>query len=230
MKIEIAIVEDESYYLDQVSTLIEHWTKKNYCQVNIYGFTSSESFLSSFHTRYDLIFLDIELGGSNGLNLARRLRSSGYSGAIVFLTSYQEYVFEGYNVKALNYLLKPVNYNMVKSCLDTVNTMVNDDNYIYRYRDTIIKIPYHEIIYLSSCNHRTEIITTKRTFRQPGALRNIISYLPPRFEQCHRTTVVNMQHVIQVTGHNVTLSNYILMPISGTFIENIRRAFVAQIN
>lgn len=56
-------------------------------------------------------FLDIQMGQMNGIEVAKRLRESGYQGIIVFLTAFREYVFRGYEVRALNYLLKPVKEN-----------------------------------------------------------------------------------------------------------------------
>lgn len=229
MQLNIGILEDESYFAEELTNHIQYWEKQNYCQVHIVIFDSCDSLLSSQNYSFDLLFLDIQLPDGNGLELAKTLRSNGYTGEMIILTSYQEYVFEGYHVRAMNYLLKPTQYDAIKNCLDTILSIVNDENYIYRHRDTIIKIPYYNIICLNSANHKTEIITTTRTYTQPEPLRKILNYLPEQFEQCHRTSIINMQHVLQIAGRNITLSNHMVIPASCTYIENIRAAFVAQI-
>ncbi len=229
MQLNIGIVEDDSVFLKELSSYIRLWEKRNYCQVEIFTYLSCESFQAEEKLQFDLIFMDIELQDGNGVKLAKELRRKEYTGELVFLTSFQEYVFEGYHVRALNYLLKPIQYDKIKTCLDIVLSIVNDENYIYRYRDTIIKIPYHNIICISSANHKTEIVTLEGNYIQSEPLRSIIKYLPRQFEQCHRTTIINMQHVLQISGKDIMLSNHMIIPASNTYIENIRAAFIEQI-
>ncbi|MCD8076754.1 MAG: response regulator [Lachnospiraceae bacterium] len=68
----------------------------------------------------DIYFLDIQLGDMLGLDIAKDLRSHGYQGVIIFLTVFREYVFHGYEVHAMNYLLKPVKEESLYLCLDEV--------------------------------------------------------------------------------------------------------------
>lgn len=229
MQLNIGILEDDSAFAEELSSHIHLWEKQNYCKVEIYTFGTCEAFEKSEIMLFDLIFLDIQLPDGNGLELAKTIRTNGYTGELIFLTSYQEYVFEGYHVRAMDYLLKPTRYEVIENCLNTIFSMFNDENYIYRYKDTIIKIPYHSIICFTSSNHTTEIVTISGTFTQRESLRNILKYLPSQFEQCHRTVVINMQHVMQITTKDITLSNNMVIHASKTFIENIRAAFIAQI-
>lgn len=229
MQLNIGIVEDDPHYTNELTSLIQYWEKQNYCQISLNTYGGSTDFQQELDNSFDLIFLDIQLTDGNGVDLAKLLRENGYRGEIVFLTSFREYVFEGYNVHALNYLLKPTSFESIKNCLDTVYATVNDENYIFRYRDSIVKIPYHNIIYFSSSNHHTEIYTEDQTYMQSDSLRSVIQHLPAQFVQCHRTTIINIQHVLQISGKNITLSNHMVIPASLTYIDIIRTAFVAQI-
>lgn len=229
MQLNIGIVEDDPHYANELSSLINRWEKQNYCQISLNTYGGSRAFRKDMHNSFDLIFFDIQLKDGNGVELAKLLRENGYRGEIVFLTSFREYVFEGYNVHALNYLLKPASFESIKSCLDTAYATVNDENYIFRFRSNIVKIPYHNIIYFSSSNHHTEIFTEDQIYIQAEPLRNIIQHLPAQFVQCHRTTIINIQHVLQLSGKELTLSNHTVLPVSLTYIDVIRNAFVAQI-
>ena len=74
----------------------------------------------------DLFFSDIELNCNNsftGIDACKQLRESGYTGIIIFLTAFKEYVFDGYDVQAFNYLLKPINYGTINNCLDKFNSL-----------------------------------------------------------------------------------------------------------
>lgn len=229
MQVNVGIVEDEPFYLEQLKSNIKRWQTENYCQVNINSFSSCQSLISYKRKNLDIIFMDIQLPDGTGVELAKTLRKADFTGQLVFLTAFKEYVFEGYQVHALNYLLKPVQYDDVRECLNTVYSTLNDENYIYRYRDTFIKIPYYHILYLSSSNHKVAISTIdKCTYWQSDSLNNIIKYLPTQFQQCHRTTIVNMHHVMQIRGKELELSNRNVIPISDPYLKTIRSAFVAQ--
>ena len=228
MQLNIGIVEDEPHFTGELLKHIDRWQADNYCAVKVQDFGSCQDFLSCRGRKFDVIFLDIQLPDGTGVELAKTLRKSQYKGEIVFLTAFQEYVFEGYQVRALNYLLKPTGYEPVRECLDTVFLALNDENYIYRYRDEIIKIPYHEILYLTSANHRIVIFSRKRTYLQTDLLRNVIKYLPQQFAQCHRTTVVNMHHVIQIRSKELVLSDKSVLPVSESYLGRVRSTFVAQ--
>lgn len=230
MHINVGIVEDDPLYTKELSEKIHQWENQNYCKIQLTAFDSVEAVLSNGFHPFDLLFLDIQLKDGNGVDLAKQMRENNYTGELVFLTSFQEYVFEGYHVHALNYLLKPASYESIKNCLDSVFSNIHDDNYIYRYRDCVVRLPYHSIIYFSSSNHQTAIhTTTGETLLQTESLRNILQHLPDQFVRCHRTTVINMQHVLQISSRDITLSNHLLLPASVTYIDEIRAAFIAQI-
>ena len=228
MQLNIGIVEDEPHFTEDLKKHIDCWQAQNYCAVKVQAFGSCHDFLSCAGKKFDVVFLDIQLPDGTGVELAKTLRRGQYKGEIVFLTAFKEYVFEGYQVRALNYLLKPTGYEPVRECLDTVFSALHDENYIYRYRDEIIKIPYHDILYLTSAGHRIVIFTKERTYLQTDLLRNVIHYLPQQFAQCHRTTVVNMHHVIQIRSKELVLSDKSVLPVSESYLGSVRSTFVAQ--
>ena len=117
MKIHVCIIEDEEQYSSLLKEMLRKWQDENSVVLSISLFSSGKDFLAGKELCFDLIFLDIQLGGCSGIEIARRMREQGYEGEIVFLTAYQEYVFEGYNVRALNYFLKPIRYEQLDSCM-----------------------------------------------------------------------------------------------------------------
>ena len=115
MIINAAILEDNILFANQLKNLILIWADKNSHNFNIDVFNSAENLISgnTKYTYYDVIFMDIQLqpdvpSAITGMDIAKKLRLSGFDNDIIFITSYQEYVFEGYNVNAFNFLLKPI--------------------------------------------------------------------------------------------------------------------------
>ena len=133
MKIHVCIIEDEEQYSSLLKEMLRKWQDENSAVLSISLFSSGKDFLAGKETGFDLIFLDIQLGGCSGIEIARRMRVQGYEGEIVFLTAYQEYVFEGYNVRALNYFLKPIRYEQLDSCMQYVTRRLSASCFICRH-------------------------------------------------------------------------------------------------
>lgn len=229
MKIHIGIIEDEVFYKEQLIEQLDKWALENSREIMYHTETSGEDFLSRLPKQLDILFLDIQLTGINGVELAQHLRDKHYSYEIVFLTAFREYVFEGYQVRALNYLLKPVSYIDIKKCMNVILEQLKVEHYIFRSRQTIYKIPYSNILYFTSCKHYAEIVTTEMTYHHLEALKNILIHLPPQFMQCHRTTIVNVQHIQCINGTLITMSNGATLPVSKTYLESIRNGILNSI-
>jgi len=229
VQIKVCVIENEKHFMNQLIEVLKKWEFDSSCQLVLSLFDSGGQFWNEKHIDYDIIFLDIQLGDSNGVAIAQKLRQRQYKKEIVFLTAFKEYVFEGYNVQAMHYLLKPIAYEPVKRCMDIILKNASDTDYIYRYKGNISRIPFNEIIYFTSCNHQIEIATVKESLRQAETFRKILTGLPEQFHQCHRTTTVNLNHVSKIFGHNIYLSNGCILPISQTYLFEIQNAFLNYI-
>jgi two-component system, LytTR family, response regulator LytT len=97
-----------------------------------------------------------------------------------------------------------------------------------RTRSEMYKIPYKEILYISSSNHSIEIITEKEKFRQMISLREVLSHLPAYFQQCHRTIIINMKKVTCLTDNWVVLNGKEELPVGKKYLEKIRSTFLSQ--
>lgn len=228
---KIAIVENENLYTKNLQMLLEQWSKEKHTALDISCYENGTAFFSAAQSKtFDLVFMDIQMEEMDGINCAKNLRAMGFNGNIVFLTSFSEYVFEGYNVQALNYLLKPASYEKVSGCLDYTYRTLHNDLYTFPRGNEIMRIPYSKIIYFSSANHHTEIITTDEAYRQPDPLKNILPRLPECFQPCHRTAIVNLEHVSMMRGSELILSNGAILPISRTHFSSIRTTFLNYAN
>lgn len=225
----ICIIEDEKQQQELLRNHIMLWQKESLCLTDIHIYSDDQILSDPDYLAYHIIFMDIQLDHCNGISLAQTLREKGYQGDLVFFTAFKEYVFEGYHVHALNYLLKPVSYECMKDCLNYTCNRISPQYYIYRYRNTIQKIPFSQIIMFSSNNHQTEIVTITESYQQPQTLKSIFHHLPGQFYQCHRTVVLNIQHVLKITQKEAFLTNGITVPVSASYLDSIRTAFIQQI-
>ena len=226
MKIHVCIIEDEEQYSSLLKEMLRKWQDENSVVLSISLFSSGKDFLAGKEPCFDLIFLDIQLGGCSGIEIARRMREQGYEGEIVFLTAYQEYVFEGYNVRALNYFLKPIRYEQLDSCMQYVTRRLSASCFICRHYGDMTRVLYKDILYFTSSNQYTEIHTAGSVYRQAEPLKRVAARLPVQFIQCHRTAVVNIDHVEKLAGSTVCLDSGETLPVSKTYLDSVRALFL----
>lgn len=229
MNIHVTIIEDEEIFAQDLTEKIKNWFQAHHQEATVKWYPSSHHiFFTNSYLAADVYFLDISLRGENGVDIARKLREHNYKGHIIFLTGFQEYVFEGYSVRALDYLLKPIDPVKLDRNLKLITEELSDQNYMVRTRSEMYKIPYKEILYISSSNHSIEIVTENENFRQTISLREVLAHLPAYFQQCHRTIIVNIKAVTSLSDNRIIVNGKEELPVGKKYLEQIRRAFLAQ--
>lgn len=230
--IKIGLIENEEVYAEEIIEYIRRWEKENdlneKCEINI--FKSGEKFLLGDVNAYSVIFMDIGLDGVlDGMDVARRLRKCGWTQMIFFLTIYDNYVFDGYDVDASGYLMKPVEYGKIEKCMDKVFQHTRDLYFEHACKGKRCLIPYDDILYFQSSLHYIEIKTGDHTYRQKGSLSSLEKRLPPQFVRCHRFNIVNIKKAVQLTRKELKLTNGEILVISNTFRDAVGRAMFHEL-
>jgi DNA-binding LytR/AlgR family response regulator len=231
MKLTISILEDQPTEVKHLKAILHKWRLQTNCELAISQFSSGEDFfkendITSYQT-FSVFFLDIQMKKMSGLEVAKKLRKEGYQGPIIFLTAFREYVFHGYEVHAMNYLLKPVKEAPLFLCLDEIAKNLSASSYLYRNKQDIISIPYKDILSFSSSFHYIDILTVSEHFCQYTTLNNIIKHLPLEFIRIHKSCIVNMAHIYKISGSTIVLSNHMTTQIGRSYTKSIAAAFAA---
>lgn len=145
----------------------------------------------------------------------------------IFLTTFREYVFHGYEVHAFNFLLKPVDVNALYKCLDEVSDTLAGHFYCYRNKSETLLIPHKDILCFSSVRHSIEITTTSGLYIQYAALNNIINFLPRKFVRVHKSHIVNLAHIYKINGNIISLSNQLTLEIGPSYFKQVHNAFAS---
>lgn len=231
MKLTIAILEDQPIEAEHLKSIISKWSLQSKYELEISEYSSGEDFFGenckSTYQSFSVFFLDIQMKEMNGLDVANKLRKEGYQGSIIFLTAFREYVFHGYEVHAMNYLLKPVKEEPLFLCLDEIAKDLSGSAYLYRNKQEIISIPYKAILSFSSSVHYIDILTVSEHYCQYTTLNNILEYLPQDFIRIHKSCIVNMAHIYKVTGSTIVLSNHMTTQIGRSYMKSVIAAFTA---
>lgn len=229
MQMIVSIVEDMEEQGKQLEACLNIWGEKHGISIETFHYCSAEVFLQTDYCKSQLVFLDIDLKTMSGIEVARRIRQESYSGEIIFLTAFSEYVFEGYHVRALDYLLKPVSAAMLEEALKPVLKLMVSSFYICYHKKETIKIAYTKILAFISSGHYVDIKTKEKTYRQRISIHEIERMIPDCFLRSHRTIIVNIAHITKICGHELYLDTGEILPISSRYLQRIQNAFLSAI-
>lgn len=234
-RIRIAIVENDKHAVENLTENLDRWQQENQNNVKLElsVFDRGEAFIHALREAeagqaFQLVFMDIQLNGKlDGMETAKQLRIYGRKQILVFLTSYNSYILDGYDVDAIKYLLKPLKYPDLKSVMDKAVLRLGGERYLYRGKEETKWIPYEDIFYFQSARHYVDIVTEDGTLRQKCRLADVAEQLPSYFVQCHRVNIVNMHQISRIQGTDIFLKNNERLSVSGSFRERIT-AFVME--
>lgn len=236
--LNITILDDEENYIKQLIQELHCWGREHNTTVSIRSFSRGKDLLKEEFDDTELLFLDIDLKTKhmNGLDIAKKLRKNGFRGNIIFLTAFSEYVFEGYNVHAHDFLLKPIDAEKLTKCLQPIVKSMDGSFHIFQFREETFKIPYNKILAFSTYKHYVDIATlipasvqeknALKLFRQRISIRDLEAQLPEEFIRCHRSVIINANKIISITKTEAVLINDTVYPISESYLEGVREAFM----
>lgn len=212
---KIAVCDDESIFREQLKTELEQYYRS--LDVLVECYSSGEELLANYEKKHhDIVFLDIEMTGMNGLQVARQLHTSNRDLPIVLVTTHTELAMEGYEVQAFRFLSKPVNRDKLIAALQALESMLLEDERISIVNDGVrMFLPCKSICYIKSENVYLQVVTTKESYLIRQKLKEQMKELPPNmFVQVHRSYVVNLRYVVSFDGTNITLEGGTKIPVS----------------
>ena len=228
----IAICDDEGPLAARVEQLAGRWAMERGRPSAFRTFASGEELLFETAGSYpfDLILLDIDLGGGNlsGLDLARKIRETDTRVPLAFLTNYPGHVFEGYEVSALRYLMKPVTEENLFPLLDLALERIGQTSrYLVLETDgEQRRVEEDSILYLEARGHTVLVETAHGPIPVRTALSALTRQLGTDFVPTHRSFLVNLRHVERVGRSECLLEGGRSVPVSRGAWEKLNRAFI----
>lgn len=222
----IAIVDDDITQLKHIAGLTSEITGVEYEKISL--FTSSEEFLFYYSPGlYDLLLLDIQMNGDNGIVLAKKIREQNDNVSVIFITAVSDYVFSGYDVGAKQYLLKPVNKAKLKECIDKLKEERADGVKIFfNNSDGGLAISSRDILYLEAVAHNTEIVCKNGVITAADSISECEKKLTDRFVKAHRSYIINLEYISSIKKYNAVLDNGGCVPISRRLYSEVNRRFI----
>lgn len=221
--IRIAICDDEVTVINEVKGLIEEYKK---LPVEVSTFCSGEELLVS-DLYYDIIILDIDMKGINGIDTAQKIRDADKRVKIIYLTNYTDYTIFAFNVHAFAYLLKPVNKDELFNQLDEALAYkfdVEGSELEFITLEGIKRINVKDILYFEYQNRIVKMITSLGTYSLKKKITDVsIEMEPYNFSMPHKSFVVNLYCVKAIKGYDVLMTDGTLIPLSQKKSTEFRR-------
>lgn len=220
--IQVVCCDDEKEMRKALIKIIEPELQLQGINYQLSEFASGEELLSSNRLEaVDLLFLDIEMKALDGIETAKQLRKVNQRAVIVFITAFADFVFQGYEVKALNYLLKPYGekkiVEVLRKALDELE-MTQSKYFVIEQKSGITKIPLKDICYFSSDRRMLTVVTTKDSSSFYGKLSDL--ELPDAFLRIHNRYIVNLNYVEQLEAAFL-YCNQEQLPISRKYRQSL---------
>ena len=231
----LAVCEDDDNIREDICVMCREILAEHGIEHAITAFSSAaelEELLRTEENPFDCLLLDIQMAGMSGMELAQLLRSREDNVSIIFITSCENYLREGYSVQPIHFLLKPVKREVLEDAL-RIDWRLNHKPKIVTLRvgSRTVSLKLTEILYIESQNH--SVVVHKReasqsfTFSLSDMERMLV---PGQFFRCHNSYLVNMEYVEEIGRTELQLAFGERIPIGRKYYKDFQSAFIHYMN
>ena len=207
--IKIAIVEDEEKQSLLLQSYLKRYEREHGVAFGVKTFSNAVSFLENYSADYDAVFMDIKMPYMSGMDAAHKLRETDKNVALIFVTSLMQYAISGYEVEALDYVVKPVTYGdfSLKMARLMKKLSEKEQNYIIISAAAgKVRLLPDDIKYMESQGHHVIYHTASGEYTRYCSLTAAEKELRGQnFFRCNSCYVVNLAYVKGIKGYTVTV-------------------------
>lgn len=234
MPYRIAITDDNPADIRYISSVLERWADSRNISVHIDSYPSAEAFLFQYEEdpACDIILLDIEMAGMDGVTLAKTLREKNSTVVIVFITGYSDYIAEGYDVSALHYLMKPVEPDRFMQVLDRAVERLHREEQLLTVKtaNEVVRIPMSRVLFLEAARNYVTVHTEDRgEFVVRHKLSDFENELDERFLRVGRSYIVNLTRLYRITKTELSFPDGAVLPLPRGAYDTLNRAIIERL-
>lgn len=224
----IAIVDDDRQEMQALIDCVEHYFSEKGGEYLIYQYNDGVEFIRS-REQFNIVFLDIRLGEMDGMDVAHFLRVINKDAQLIFVTHMAQFAIRGYEVDAMDFIIKPIDQFSIDRVLDKAIKRIRDYRNVMlalKTADGIISISSNSIYYVEVYDHDLIYHTEQGDYKVRGRLSEVKKKLDDhQFIQCNRSYLVNMRHISRVCSDCIEINNERIQ-ISKSHQKEIEQRFV----
>lgn len=232
MTFKIAICDDEEIICSNLFAILQKISNKKSVKFEIDCFTSGEELCNEMKSvNYDLLFLDIELPEMNGVAVGKYIRESLNNELIqiAYISSKQEYAMELFEMRPINFLVKPLSNDKIDKIIDKFLLLNKVDIELFEFKSghSFNKVPFSDILYFCSNGRKIKIVTRSTEHEFYGSLDTIYTEIKSKkFLFVHKSFIVNFRYITTYQYEQIIMSDNKIIPVSQSRRKAIRSIFL----
>ncbi len=215
--IRIAICDDEKHMSDHIRAMASDFFRKKNREIRLRTFLSGEELLN-YDGQIDILFLDIQMNGVDGLETARKLRAGKFRGFLIFITVLKEMVFQSFEVQAYDYLVKPVDEKQFEKTMERLFASmqnVGEDSLLVQQGYERRIVPKDEIVFCEVIDRKIYLnLASGEVVDYYERIENLETKLDSYFFRCHRSYLINLKHLKGYKNGTAYMDNNKEVPVS----------------
>ena len=235
---KFAVCDDEAFEREKISNLITQYAINKELNIDVDYYETGEELLSTYEKgKYDIIFLDIEIGKDDGIEIGDRIRKfPDHDVTIIYVTNFPEYMHHSFDVRAAQFFSKPLKYEIFESKMNKVFEYMRaeeDKKLIINCNGELIVLSLSDICTIESVkllksNSNILITTSREQIQTKGKLKDYTDKYGDVLVFAHRSVLINIQNIYKWMSQNIEMRNGRSVHVSRNRMQELKNIFMSD--
>ena len=229
----IAVVDDEASVRETLKDYIDRFSRESGTEMTVSPFPSGDALIGCYEPDYDILVFDIDMPGTNGMDTARKIRKMDENVVILFITNIAQYAINGYEVDAIDYIIKPIGYydfsmkfqKAIRRAAQTRHQML-----VINTVNGPVSLDTDSILYIEVMAHYLIYHTADREYRVRASMKEQEDTLKKyHFVRCHKSYLVNLAHLGSIAASEAQIAD-LSIPLGRAYKEALLSEYMKYLH